>query len=142
MRGLEDATITLINYVLKHLEGSKTHAKLLSVDFSSEVNCIQPLSRGFCPILILILTYSTVVSWLIDFNQPNSKGESQRFPIWHSILLGVCLFPLLLVLCTDDHDSRHTITFADDSVIGSHLPDEEVSHGPVVEYVGWGDRSF
>lgn len=83
---------------------------------------------------------------MIDFNQPNSKGESQRFPSATVSSWG-CLFPLLFVLCTYDfqsnHDSRHIIMFADDLVIGSLLQDEEVSHGPVVEdYVGWGDCSF
>jgi len=34
-RGVEDATATLLNMVLQHLEGSKTHAKLLFIDFSS-----------------------------------------------------------------------------------------------------------
>ena len=32
-RGVEDATATLLNLILKHLEGSNTHAKILFVDF-------------------------------------------------------------------------------------------------------------
>ena len=41
-RGVEDATSTLINLVLKHLKGNKNHAKLLFVDFSLAFNTIQP----------------------------------------------------------------------------------------------------
>jgi len=41
-RGVEDATATLSNLVLKHLEGRKTQARILFVDFSSAFNTIQP----------------------------------------------------------------------------------------------------
>lgn len=38
-RGVEDGT--LLNLIFKHFEGSKTHAKILFVDFSSALNTIQ-----------------------------------------------------------------------------------------------------
>ncbi len=41
-RGVEDALATLLNLVLTHLEGAKTFARLLFIDFSSAFNCIQP----------------------------------------------------------------------------------------------------
>lgn len=41
-RGVEDATATLLNLLLEHLECSKTHAGVLLVDFSSAFNPIQP----------------------------------------------------------------------------------------------------
>lgn len=37
-QGLEDATVTLLNWVFKYLKGNKKHAKLLSSAF----NTIQP----------------------------------------------------------------------------------------------------
>lgn len=39
-RGVDDATITLFNYLYKRLEGKQTHARLLFVDFSSAVNTV------------------------------------------------------------------------------------------------------
>ncbi len=33
-RGVDDATVTLFNYLYKHLDCMKTHARLLFVDFS------------------------------------------------------------------------------------------------------------
>jgi len=42
-RGVEDATPTLFNFLYKHLEGKKTHARLLFADFSSAFNTIQPV---------------------------------------------------------------------------------------------------
>ncbi|KAK0134267.1 hypothetical protein N1851_030177 [Merluccius polli] len=41
-RGVQDATITLLNLLYKHLEKSGNHARLLFVDFSSAFNTIQP----------------------------------------------------------------------------------------------------
>ncbi|KAL2086367.1 hypothetical protein ACEWY4_017426 [Coilia grayii] len=41
-RGVEDATLTLLHVLLKHLEGSGSHAQILFIDFSSALNTIQP----------------------------------------------------------------------------------------------------
>lgn len=41
-RGVDDATGTLLNMVLKHLEGTKSFVHLLPIDFSSAFNCFQP----------------------------------------------------------------------------------------------------
>ena len=41
-RGVEDAAITLLNLLFKHVEGNKSHARLLFIDFSSVFNTIQP----------------------------------------------------------------------------------------------------
>ncbi len=41
-RGVEDATVTLLNMLLKHLDNNGTHARPLFVDFSSAFNTIQP----------------------------------------------------------------------------------------------------
>ena len=41
-RGVQDALATLLNLLYKHLEGSKNHARLLFIDFSSAFNTIQP----------------------------------------------------------------------------------------------------
>ena len=41
-RRVEDATTTLFHFLYKHLEGTKTHARLLFADFSSAFNTNQP----------------------------------------------------------------------------------------------------
>ncbi len=41
-RGVEDATGTLLNMLLRHLDGNGTRARLLFVDFSSAFDTIQP----------------------------------------------------------------------------------------------------
>lgn len=41
-RGVEDATVTLLHLLIRHLEGKGSHARVLFVDFSSAFNTIQP----------------------------------------------------------------------------------------------------
>ena len=63
-------------------------------------------------------------------------------------LLGfVSLPPLLYTLCTNDcisqHEDRHVLKFADDTVIIHLLHHDESQLGPVVdEFVRWCDEAF
>ena len=41
-RRVEDAGITLLNLIFKHLDNSGSHARLLFIDFASAFNTIQP----------------------------------------------------------------------------------------------------
>jgi len=41
-RWVQDATITLLNYICKHLDSPNNHVRLMFVDFSSAFNTIQP----------------------------------------------------------------------------------------------------
>lgn len=52
--GIEDALITLLNLLFKHLESSGTHDTLLFLDTSSAFNTIQPHILARKQILILI----------------------------------------------------------------------------------------
>ena len=65
-RGVEDATTTLFNFVYKHLEGKKTHVRLLFADFSSAFNTIQPLILYHKLVTLFSLDLG-MVKWLIDF---------------------------------------------------------------------------
>ena len=72
-RGVQDATVTLLNLLFKHLEGSKNHARLLFIDFSSAFNTIQPhvlvekLINNFGLDLCL-------VGWILDFSTNKTLG--------------------------------------------------------------------
>lgn len=39
---MEDAPNTLLNFLNRHLEGARAHARLLFIDLSSAFNTIQP----------------------------------------------------------------------------------------------------
>ena len=41
-RGVEDATLTLLDFVVSHLNKSGTFVRVLMMDFSSEFNTLQP----------------------------------------------------------------------------------------------------
>lgn len=41
-KGVEDAMATLLDQVVGHLEGTKTHALATFIDFSSAFNCLEP----------------------------------------------------------------------------------------------------
>ena len=127
-RGVEDATATLLNLILKHLEGSNTHAKFLFVDFSSAFNTIQPhilvdkLLRNFN------LDFS-LVGWIWDFLTDRTQRVRVNGVYSEKLLSstgspqGCVLSPLLYILYTDDcrsqHTNRHILKFADDSAIVS-----------------------
>ena len=64
--GVQDATVTVLDLILKHLEGNKKHARLLFMDFSSAFNTIQPL------LLVEKLLHqfeldANLVGWILDF---------------------------------------------------------------------------
>lgn len=151
-RGVDDATCTLLNMILGHLEGKKSHARLLFIDFSSAFNCVQPhiLAKKLIDTFQLDLY---IVCWLVDF----LINRSQRVRVngvLSNILMsstgtpqGCVLSPLLFSLYTDDcrsvFNGRHIVKFADDSVIVSLLTESEPDVGPVIDnFIQWCDDSF
>ena len=151
-RGVDDATITLLNLLYRHLEGTKTQARLLFIDFSSAFNTIQPyiLAQKLINNFNLDLN---LVGWIIDFL--TERSQCVRVNGAHSSILhsstgspqGCCLSSLLYILYTNDcrsqHPNRFIIKFADDSVIVSLLDEDIIEHGPVVDdFILWCDESF
>ncbi len=65
-RGVEDATLTLLNLLFKHLEGNKTHVRLTFMDFSSAFNSIQPHILATRLIEHFQLSHN-LVGWILDF---------------------------------------------------------------------------
>ena len=151
-RGVSDATITLLNLLLEHLNVSKKHARLLFVDFSSAFNTIQP------HILVekLVNNFgldSGIIGWVLDFLTNRTQRVRVNGTLSGELISstgspqGCVLSPLLYILYTNDcrsqHANRHILKFADDSVIISLLDDNEASHGPVVDdFVSWCDEAF
>ncbi len=64
-RGVEDATVTLINLLFNHLEGNGSHARLIFVDFSSTFNTIQ--SHILIRFLEQFDLSKNLVGWIFDF---------------------------------------------------------------------------
>ncbi len=151
-RGVEDAVITLLLFLYKHLEGLKTHARLLFVDFLSAFNTIQPFLLAERLINHCKLD-PNLIGWIMDLltNRSQCVKVNGAFSI---VLLsttvspqGCCLSPFLYILytkeCRSNFNNRNNLKFADDTVIISPLEGNEMGHGQVVDdFVAWCDKSF
>lgn len=151
-RGVQDATITLLNYIYKHLESSSNHVRLMFVDFSAAFNTIQPhlLIQRLMNIFGL---EGSIVGWILDFQTCRTQrvrvnGQFSDLTVTStSSPQGCVLSPLLYILYTNDRcstfENRHILKFADDTVIVSLLNSTDTSHGPVADYfLKWCEESF
>ena len=146
-RGVEDATLTLLSLIVKHLKGTKTHARVLYIDFSSAFNTLQPHLLTQKLISRFNLDFK-LVGWVLDFLVQRTQRVrvngclSDFSTVSTGSPQGCCLSPFLYILYTDDcrspFEDRHIIKFSDDSAIVSLLHDQNTDHGPVVDYfVQW-----
>lgn len=145
-RGVEDAILTRLNVLAQHLEASKTHARLLFIDFSSAINTIRPCLLAEKLLYHFNLNFN-LVGYIVEFLSNRSQCvrlngvlssklfSSTGFP------QGCVLSPLLFILYTNDRQStyyRHFMKCADDTVIVSLLNNDERGHGPVVDdFIAW-----
>lgn len=151
-RGIEDATLMLLNCLYRHLEGPLTHARLLFIDFSSAFNTIQP--HLLAEKLLSDFNLDTnIIGWILDFLTDRSQCVrvngvlSNKLHSSTGSPQGCVLSPLLYILytnsCQSKFENRHIIKFADDSVIVSLLKGGELDHGPVVnDFVSWCKEFF
>ncbi len=65
-REVQDATVTVLNLILNHIEGNRNHARLLFVDFSSAFNTIQ-LHLLAEKLVHQFKLEATIVGWILDF---------------------------------------------------------------------------
>lgn len=150
-RGVEDATLTLLHLLLKHLERKGLHARLLFIDFSSALNTILPniLTQRLVDYFNLS---KNLAGWILDF----LTNRTQRVRVNGAFSDKMCsstgspqgcvLSPLLFILytnmCQSTFKSRFVLKYADDTVIVSLLKENENGHGPVVnQFVQWCEES-
>ena len=143
-KGVDDATATLLHLVAGHLDGSRTHARLCFVDFSSAFDCMQPHILARRLLNMPNIDFGTIC-WLVDFLTTRSQRTRVNSTLSDARLCstgspqGRVLSPLLFVLYTNDCQStlqsRSIIKFADDSVIVSLLQDKESCSGELHQMV-------
>ncbi len=150
-RGVQDATVTLLNLLYKHPEGSKNHARLLFIDFASAFNIIQPHvlvekleSFNLDPCLVgWIFDFLTNRSQCVRVNGTLSSSLSSSTGSPQGCVLSAFLYILYTNDCRSHYNNRSIIKYADDSVIISLLDDDENGHGPIFnDFLSWCSDAF
>ena len=150
-KGVEDATLTILNLVHTHLEKEKAHATIMLVDFSSAFNTLQPhllLKR-----LQSDFELNPLALWILDFLLARPQRVCVNGYLSDSVCIftgspqGCVLYPLLLIVyrnnCTSDHENIFLIKFSDDTAVIRMLFGDQNDHGPVVsDFVNWCDESY
>lgn len=148
-RGVEDATATLLNLVLKHLKGSKTRQAFVCEFFICFLILYKPHILADKLITDFDLDFN-LVGWILDFQTDRTQRVSINGSFSAPLITstgtpqGCVLSALLYILYTNDciskHRNRFFLKFADDRVIVSLLGNNETCHGPVVDdFVKWYD---
>jgi hypothetical protein len=150
-RGVEDATMTLLNSIYKHLDKPSSYVRLTFVDFSSAFNTLQPY-------LLLnklndMKVNTSIIRWIDDFmfQRPQyvtvNGVTSSILHISTGAPQGCVISPILFILYTNDclccEQDCFMVKFADDTVLAGLLTDTEVSyHNAVQHLVDWCNLNF
>lgn len=132
--GVEDATVTLLNQVYKHLETPSSYVRILFADFSSAFNTVQadlltvkPGSMG---------VHHTLIRWRYNFLTERQQyvhvHGGQSSVISTGVPQGCVLSPMLFTLYTNDcvshQDNCTMIKYADDAALIGLLTDDETRY--------------
>ncbi len=128
-RGTDDAILTVVHHVLKHLEDPKAYASLLFLDLNSAFNTVQPHLMLSKLNSMAVNPYS--IKWFHAFltdriQQVKIKQSfSECRPISIGVPQGSVCSPLLFTLYTNYYKSHHPgnidVTFSDDTAILGRL---------------------
>lgn len=125
-RGAEDANVTILNLLFKHLEGKAYQARILFVDFSSSLDTVQPhmLARH---ILEQFGLSNNLVGQILYFLSDRTQRVKENGEIFEQVCSstncsqGYVLSPLSFILyrniCQGMRENRTIVKCADDCVI-------------------------
>ena len=152
-RGVEDATLTLMELISHHLDQTGTFVRVLMMDFSSAFNTLQPhilLSR-----LIDLDVSPSMILWIREFlcDRPqtvNINGvKSKEIVLNTGAPQGCVLSPILFSIYTNEIMCNTSILtlikFADDMALVARLKNEQslCNYLDFIEYlISWFDKSF
>jgi hypothetical protein len=132
-RGVEDASLTLLNLVAKHLDKPRTHVRILMIDFSSAFNSMEPLV--LLQRLIDLGVNSSLVLFINDFLRDRPQRVRSGGTLSDEIIVstgapqGCVLSPTLFSIYTDEIRFSDAIIalfkFADDMALVGLLTGEE-----------------
>jgi len=152
-RGTEDAIISIMHLILKHLENNKAYARLLFIDFSSAFNTIQT------PLLISKMEQLSVnpaiIKWYSSFLTDRTQCVkvnnclSEQRKISTGVPQGCVSSPILFTLFTNECSSKHSknyiFKYSDDTAILSLLDVDDnigdVYLPEISQFVQWCDKN-
>ncbi len=124
-RSVEDATLFLLHTLQSHLDGTRTYARVLFIDFSSAFNTIQPhlmiqklINKGVNSNLVLwIHKFLTSRIQYVRFKNEQSSSLTINTGAPQGCVLSAGLFTLYTSDKESSHDKCKIIKYADDTVI-------------------------
>ena len=155
-RCVEDCTLSLIDYVLQHVDksNSKDHkyfVKILYVDFSSAFNTIQP--HILMQKLSVMNVNPKLILWLNNFL--TSRPQYVKFLDSHSDVIitntgapqGCVLSPMLFTLYTSDckciSEGCQLFKYADDTALVGLCDNSDLNYKREVElFTDWCDKNY
>lgn len=151
-RSVQDATLTFINDISKHLDQKNSSTRILFIDFSSAFNTIQP--HTLLKKLLDMGYNSNLLRWIFSFltNRPQytkiGTTVSTKIATNTGAPQGCVLSPVLFTLYTNDcrslFDDCTMIKYADDTVIiGKILNDDCRNYETQVQkFVEWCSENY
>ena len=152
-RGVEDATLTVLDLAMRHLDNTGTFVRVLLMDFSSAFNTIQPhllLSR-----LVDLDVSPQIVLWIRSFLRDRPQRVNVNNLLSNELILstgapqGCVLSPILFSIYTNEITCSTSILtlikFADDMALVARLKDESSlsQYFDFINYLtNWFDSSF
>jgi len=155
-RCVEDATLSLTDFVLKHVDkpnqgNRKNYVKILFVDFSSAFNTIQP--HLMMQKLNLMNVNPYIILWINEFL--TSRLQYVRYLGTQSEIIvtntgapqGCVLSPLLFTIytseCRGSSDTTQLFKYADDTALVSRCVNDDIIYRQEVEhFVKWCNDNY
>jgi hypothetical protein len=150
-RGVDDATLILLQNIYSHLDRPSSYARLLFVDFSSAFNTIQPY-------LLLkklqdMKVNTSIIKWIDSFMLKRQQyvtvngTRSSILNISTGAPQGCVISPILFIFYTNDcfcsENDCVMIKFADDTVIAGLIKSCEDNYRKAIsDLVKWCDSNF
>ena len=130
-RGVEDASLTLLNTVTKHLDSPHPHTRILFMDFSSAFNTVHIDTLLYA--LLDLQVHPTLVLWIKNFLNDRPQQvllngfKSKKLILNTGVPQGCVLSPVLFSVYTNNitcnSEGISLFKYADDMALVAHLTD-------------------
>ena len=122
-RSVEDATLSMVNVILEHLERRGSYARIQFVDFSSAFNTIQPhliirkllISVLVKKIVMLVHSFHTNRSQYVNVCDVCSSHVSISTVAPQGCVLSPFLYTIYTNSCRSAYSNYHYFKYADDT---------------------------